>query len=67
MIDSHDVAASLKATVFPVLREAGFVRFKARAAWRFREHVIEVVDFRSPGSYLRRSESRRAAGAPLAE
>jgi uncharacterized protein DUF4304 len=52
MIDSHDVAASLKATVFPVLREAGFVRFKARAAWRFREHVIEVVDFRSLGSYL---------------
>ena len=52
MADSRDVAAGLKATVFPVLRDAGFSRFKGRAAWRRCEEAVEVVDFHSLGSYL---------------
>jgi hypothetical protein len=52
MADSRDVAAGLKATVFPMLREAGFSRFKSRAAWRWRDEGVEVVDFHSLGSYL---------------
>jgi hypothetical protein len=50
--ESRDVAAGLKATVFPVLREAGFSRFKSRAAWRWCDAGVEVVDFHSLGSYL---------------
>jgi Domain of unknown function (DUF4304) len=50
--DSRDVAAALKAVVFPVLRDAGFTRFQSRAAWRVNQNAVEVVDFHSLGSYL---------------
>ncbi|HET7291099.1 MAG TPA: DUF4304 domain-containing protein [Vicinamibacteria bacterium] len=50
--DSRDVAAALKSVVFPILRDAGFARFRARAAWRPGESAVEVVDFHSLGSYL---------------
>lgn len=51
-VDSKDVAAALKAEVFPVLRAAGFSQFKTRTAWRIDTHTIAVVDFRSLGSSL---------------
>lgn len=51
-IDSREVAKALKTEVFPVLREAGFSEFRTRGAWRLRDHVIDVLDFRSLGSYL---------------
>jgi hypothetical protein len=51
-MDSKDVAKALEAEVFPILRDAGFSRFKTRTAWRPREHVVDVLDFRSLGSYL---------------
>jgi hypothetical protein len=52
MADSRDVSAGLKATVFPVLQEVGFSRFRSRAAWRWCDAGVEVVDFHSLGSYL---------------
>jgi len=51
-MDSKGVARALEGEVFPILRDAGFSRFKSRTAWRQREHVVDVVDFRSLGSYL---------------
>lgn len=51
-MDSKDVAKALKSRVFPVLRAAGFTEFRTRTAWRVRDQVIDVVDFRSLGSYL---------------
>ena len=51
-MDSKDVAKALKSEVFPSLREAGFTEFKTRAAWRVLDQVVDVVDFRSLGSYL---------------
>jgi hypothetical protein len=39
--DSRDVAAALKAVVFPVLRDAGFTRFRSRAAWRVGQNAVE--------------------------
>jgi len=50
--DSKDVAKALKASVFPILRDAGFARFKTRTAWRDDAETISVVDFKSLGSYL---------------
>lgn len=52
MADSREVATALKSEVFPTLRDAGFTRFRSRAAWRDSENVVEVVDFHSLGSYL---------------
>src|SRR5262245_51111923 len=51
-MDSKDVAKALKGDVFPILREAGFGDFSTRTAWRDGPHTIDVVDFRSLGSYL---------------
>ena len=50
--DSNYVAKALKAQVFPVLRDAGFARFKTRTAWRDDAETVSVVDIRSLGSYL---------------
>jgi len=50
--DSKDVAKELKAQIFPILRDAGFARFKTRTAWRDDAETICVVDFKSLGSYL---------------
>ena len=50
--DSKDVARALKTDVFPILREAGFTRFKTRTSWRDDADTISVVEFRSLGSYL---------------
>jgi hypothetical protein len=50
--DSKDVAKELKARIFPILREAGFARFKTRTAWRDDTETISVIDFKSLGSYL---------------
>jgi len=50
--NSKDVAKVLKTDVFPILRDAGFSRFKTRTAWRDDADTISVVDFRSLGSYL---------------
>ena len=50
--DSKDVAKELKARIFPILRDAGFARFKTRTAWKDDAETIVVVDFKSLGSYL---------------
>lgn len=50
-MDSKDVTKELEARVFPVLRQVGFSEFRGRAAWRDREHSIDLLDLRSVGYY----------------
>jgi len=49
------LAKVLERKIFPILRKAGFTHFKSRTAWRDRDSTIDVVDFRSMGSYLEHS------------
>ena len=51
-MDSRDVSRAIRARIRPRLKAAGFDRFTARTAWRFRGPAINLVNFQSFNSYI---------------
>ena len=54
-MDSKTVNKLIRSEVWPILRERGFTRFDSRTAHRYRDAVIDVVNFQSFNSYLAES------------
>ena len=51
-MDSKVVNKLIRAEVWPLLRRQGFSKFNSRNAWRYREPLVDVVNFQSFNSYL---------------
>ena len=51
-MDSRVVNKLIRSEVWPLLRSQGFSKFDSRNAWRYREPLIDVVNFRSFNSYV---------------
>jgi hypothetical protein len=51
-VTARDVTARLKLDVWPLLRDRGFVRITDRRARRRANDVVQVLEFRSLGTYL---------------
>lgn len=51
-MDGKAVDAVVRRLARPVLRRHGFERFTGRSAWRFNDHTVELIVFRSFTSYV---------------
>ncbi len=51
-MNSRVVNKLIRSEIWPVLRAQGFSRFDSRNAWRYREPLVDVVNFQSFNSYL---------------
>lgn len=54
-MDSKVVNKAIRENIRPILKEAGFSKFTARNAWRYRGEIIEVVNFQFFNSNLAES------------
>ena len=54
-MDSSAVNKEIKSVIRPILRDAGFIQFTLRTAWRYGDNKIDVLNFQSFNSYLANS------------
>jgi len=51
-MDSRVASKLIRSEIWPILRRQGFTKLNARNAWRYRQPLIDVVNFQSFNSYL---------------